>query len=80
LALLAKEFRKFHKTRKGNSRNKSSKFTDKSKGDSSGVSKGKKNKNKDKNSQGIQCHECSSFGCIRVECPNYKKLKGKAMM
>jgi hypothetical protein len=28
---------------------------------------------------GIKCCECSSFEHIWVECPNYKKSKGKAM-
>jgi hypothetical protein len=69
LALFAKEFRKFLNIRKGNSRNKSSKFTDKSKSNSSGASQGKK----EKNFQGIQCHECSSCGHIRAKSPNYKK-------
>jgi hypothetical protein len=56
---------------KGNPWNKPSKGTEKSKGDSHGVSLGKRDKGKkDKNTQGIKCHECSGFGHIRAECPN----------
>lgn len=59
-----------------------SKWLKNPKSDSSGASQGKKDKDKDKkdkNSQDIQCHECSWFGHIRAKCPNYKKSKGKAI-
>jgi hypothetical protein len=34
---------------------------------------------KDKNTQGIDCHECYGFGHIRAKYSNYKKSKRKAM-
>lgn len=34
---------------------------------------------KEKSSQGIQCHECSSYGHIQTKCSNYKKSMGNAM-
>ncbi|KAG2675601.1 hypothetical protein I3760_12G012400 [Carya illinoinensis] len=27
----------------------------------------------------LTCHECSGYGHIRIECPNFKKSKGKAL-
>jgi len=54
LALFAKRFSKLFRPRRGNSKNKFSK------GDSNGASQGKRdNDKKDKNPQGIKCHECS---------------------
>lgn len=70
LALIAKQFRKFFRPRKCEFR-RPFKVAEKSKDDSSGASPKQRNKdNKDKNSQGIQCHECSRFGQIRAKCPN----------
>lgn len=61
LALFPKRFKKLFRPRKGKS-------AEKSKGDSYGTSQGKKDKGKkDKTSQGIKWHECSSFGHIRAE-------------
>lgn len=34
---------------------------------------------KDKVSQNIQYCECHGFGYIHIECPNYKRTKGKVM-
>lgn len=60
LALFAKRFSKLFRPRRGYSKNKFSKAAEKSKGDSNGASQGKRDKDKkDKNSQGIKCHECS---------------------
>ena len=34
--------------------------------------------NKEKSDK-VKCHECSGYGHIRIECPNFKKSKGKAL-
>lgn len=80
LAMFVRRFRKFFKPKKGNFRNKNSKFFEKSKCDSKETTQ-KKNETvkKDKNSRGIKCYEHSRYGHIWVECANLNKSKGKAL-
>jgi hypothetical protein len=33
---------------------------------------------KDVNSRGIQCFECSGYGHIKIECPNFLNANGRA--
>lgn len=39
----------------------------------------KQNKDKSEQKDKIKCHECSEHGHIRIECPNFKRNKSKAL-
>ncbi|KAG2708636.1 hypothetical protein I3760_05G201700 [Carya illinoinensis] len=73
IALLARKFRKFM-FNKENGKQKQGKNIFAKKNESENWKKEKTEK-KDK----VQCHECSGYDHIRIECPNFKKNKGKAL-
>ena len=75
VAFLAKNFRKFLKTKNSRKIFSKGKFSS-SKGDRKEF---KKKDGKDSQSpQGIVCFECNGHGHLKKECPNYLRGKGKA--
>ncbi|KAG2667762.1 hypothetical protein I3760_15G130800 [Carya illinoinensis] len=73
IALLARKFRKFMFNKEsGKQKQRKNVFAKKNETENW---KKEKTEKKDK----VQCHECSGYGHIRVECPNFKKNKGKAL-
>ncbi|KAG6631498.1 hypothetical protein CIPAW_13G096000 [Carya illinoinensis] len=83
IAFYAKKFRKMFVARnKKNQSLEKKKFERYNRGSSSGNKNRNSEKhtrtNRDKGQSSVQCHECHSFGHIRLECPNYKKAKERA--
>jgi len=68
MALIVRKFNRLFKTGKGNFRNTYSKFAEKPNDDSSVATIGRRER--EKNSCGIQCHECGGYGHIRANCAN----------
>jgi hypothetical protein len=71
VAMLAKNFERFMKNNKFKK-----KFSDRLK---KAPHTAKPEEVEKKDPRGPQCFECSSFGHIKTECGNLKKLKGKAL-
>jgi hypothetical protein len=76
--MVARKFHKFLRFNKGGSKTP---FVDLLKGDSQGATQRKKKvrPKKDKNTQDIQCFECSGYGRNQTQCANLKYSKGQAM-
>ena len=74
LALFARKFKKMF--RKGTSSNKPFGRNERPRGEVRGVAQ---EREEPKDPRGLQCHECSGFGHIRIHCGNIRMNNGRAL-